>query len=210
MPLQRILLCFAIMSGLTIALQAQPGLSASWRSGEFTEWPESTAELTGYEMGGQYNLSLLDNRIGLTPSLLYVQMNDVDGGMNGFGEIQLQSIQFSIPFRFYFINFLKDCDCPTFGKKNGPVNSKLFFETGPVGTVRQIKTETQNGDWNPAWLWGFGLGIHIDALNPIRFTPVANIDYSFDGGTTSSDLPSALHSSKGLFVQLGVQFSYLR
>ena len=193
------------------AAKAQIGVTGLYQTGEFTELTEDRGKLNGYGAGIHYTRPLLDNRIAIAPELLYVQLKGNDALSNESGALQLSGIQLKIPFRFYFINFLKDCDCPTFRRKNGKVNSKLYFEIGPGLSYRSMETELDEGDWNTAFMLHLGLGIHLDLFDPLRLTPFVGLDYGFSGEQSDSDdVPfDVAEQSEGIFLRVGMHFSLI-
>lgn len=164
-------------------LKAQFGVNAGYQINQIDGW-ELIAnglnnEITGngLSVGVDYWFRLKNQRIEFLPEFNYSSFESVSFENND----AIDDIGFKINFfSFYFntniypLDFLGDCDCPTFSKQNDFFKKGFFIQISPGLTMPNFEytnaQESQTGDIQANI--GIGLGLDIGLNDLVTLTPL--------------------------------------
>ncbi|MEM1219108.1 MAG: hypothetical protein AAGH79_09345 [Bacteroidota bacterium] len=178
---------------------AQVGISGSYLSGDFTDLDaqlRSTFELgplngqelwqNGYKIGIDYWFRLKPVRIEFLPELGFstFQSDLYEPIASSPLSSRFSSFHFQTNINFYPLDFVGDCDCPTFSKSE-PIFQRGFFVQISPGVQYQSIIFDPAGNarfsydaFNYSLAGGIGLDIGISDF--ITVTPYAKYWYFFD------------------------------
>lgn len=210
------------------SLSAQVGVSASVRSNQPQNW-KLVHVLNGEEVnllgdgmawGVDYWFRLKQVRIEFLPELnfaQYEQSTDVVGPAT----TKVNFLSFFFNTNFYFLDFLSDCDCPTFSKQSNVLAKGLFLQVSPgISRLDQQIDFLEQTEKASAWSLSLGaaLGYDIGFSNLITLTPQVGGRYflptswdglsGINGGIKEWEVASEESSVLQLFagLRLGVRF----
>ena len=124
----------------------------------------------GWSVSVDYWLRLKNVRIEFFPTLQYSQYNMYPSGQTT--TLDNQAIEFLVKTNFYLLNFLDDCDCPTFSKQNSILDRGFFVQLqGGVGRMQQQLEVQDISSTSTYTALGAGLGIDIGISDLVTITP---------------------------------------
>ena len=178
---------------------AQVGFSGSYLSGNFTEFEEqlqNTFELgpvngqglwqNGYKIAVDYWFRLKPVRIEFLPELGFssFQSDLFEPTASSPLDSRFSSLHFQANINIYPLDFVGDCDCPTFSKSE-PIFQRGFFLQIAPGV--QYQSIIFNPDGNTRFAFDAfnyslagGIGLDIGVSDFITVTPYAKYWYFFE------------------------------
>lgn len=179
-----------LLTGLFLPnlLNAQFGVNAGYQVNQIEGWELTTNGLNnditgnGLSFGVDYWFRLKNQRIEFLPEFNYSSFEIVSFENNEL----IDNIDFKIDFfSFYFntniypLDFLGDCDCPTFSKQNDFFKKGFFIQISPGLTLPNFQytnnQESQTGDLQANI--GLGLGLDIGLNDLVTLTPMIKARY---------------------------------
>ena len=174
-------------------LSAQIGVSAHYNSMNAQDWEYPVSDFTsantnligdGWSVGLDYWFRLKDARVEFFATLQYSQFDQYD--QPALLSLNNESFEFIFKTNFYLLNFIDDCNCPTFSKQNNFLQKGFFLQVAPgVGWLQQhtevfdLATNTQLNLDNTSTLFsiGIGAGVDIGLSDLITVTPIVSYRY---------------------------------
>ncbi len=133
---------------------------------------------SGVEAALHYWWRLPEHRLEFFPEVSYALVS-VESS-SPLSEVQRYGL--SIPVRAYVLDFVSDCDCPTFSKQNDLFKDGFFLQlSGGYFFSRANDTTTGDGttDWSGTLGGSLGMGLDIGLSDLVTLTPMVN--YSLYG-----------------------------
>jgi len=116
---------------------------------------------------------------------------------------QLTNVGFNLNMNLYLLNFLSDCDCPTFSKQESFFEKGFFLQVSPgyhyfrgeyeVASATDLRSNIMN-DFVPKL--GIGVGVDIGVSDLITLTPMVKYDRYF--GAEWDDLRTTITNESSL------------
>lgn len=135
----------------------------------------------GFSFGIDYWFRLKNQRIEFFPEINYASFSeDIGNTFSANGDY----FSFFLNTQIYFLDFVGDCDCPTFSKDGTFLDKGLFLLLSPGISYIDNRIEVVEGDnfqsntWAPSMAAGLGLDIGITDL--ITITPFGGVRYYFN------------------------------
>jgi len=158
-----IIFIFFLLPPLTVFGQfsAQVQYHSSLQKNQ-SSWP-STAVMDG---SIHYWTRLKKYRLEFLPGILFQSLNA--------DENNLQNVGITVPASFYILDFVNDCDCPTFSKNSFWFQKGFFIRLTPSWTKNINKSKQEIYDQ----LFGAGitLGLDFGLSDLLTLTPLVGYD----------------------------------
>lgn len=177
---------------LAIPAQAQFGITFKQNLSEYKGWDDVATNALrsdinvfthGQELGIDYWFRLKNQRIEFQPQLAYSRSNTNIVGSSFVDGYALNRGHFNLNTNFYFLDFLNDCDCPTFSKQGNGLTKGLFLQVSPglvysFQKINYLTTSPENDlKKNLSYKIGLGLGIDIGITDLFTVTPFVGVNY---------------------------------
>ena len=204
------------MASITIA---QFGVRLNYGISEAPKWESIVDNLPGlsvgtdlfgpgYSVGIDYWLRLPQKRIEFYPELRYSLYRSDTGVLLGgqFLVVSSNSIALIANTHFYVLDFLGDCDCPTFSKQGGLVKKGFFFSVSPGLYYHKKSSDIFLGKLESiSPVVGIGAGLDIGVSDLITVTPTIQYSIGFndklEGATTLINMPELQNLESSSFRQ---------
>lgn len=172
------------LSCINIGLSAQYGLRITYNNNTASEWNSFFSGIErsdvrvfnqSFSLVADYWLRLPNKRIEFYPYISFHQasstlnISDVNLGIRQFGS--------GIIAHIYFLDFLGDCDCPTFSKEGNAVKKGLFLLLNAGVDYTQKSVDKVYNDGNLDFKIAAGLGFDIGLNDFITLSPFAQMTY---------------------------------
>ncbi len=140
----------------------------------------------GPEVAVHYWTRLKEHRIEFYPEVMYSTYRNSDFRFVQDFTYAFRRIGLGVPIRIYPLDFVSDCNCPTFSKQNDLFEKGFFVFVAPSANVLKLfdlgyRLEDWVGapdhfnDWSLDFDIGFGLGLDIGISDLVTITP--NVQY---------------------------------
>lgn len=133
---------------------------------------------TGFSIGLDYWFRLRNQRIEFYPEINYATLSD---DLQGDVDLKFNSYSFYLNTQIYFLDFMGDCDCPTFSKDGTFVDKGLFLLLSPGYSFQNFEITPQEGTnqkiESSAFSIGAGLGLDIGVSDAVTITPFGGARY---------------------------------
>lgn len=223
------LFAFFLLVGTT-PLFSQYGINASYETIGAADWEGlfrqsdvvgATPVSSGFSIGVDRWFRLKPVRIEFFPELNYARYQSDWAGNTG--TLQHQKISLYANTNFYLLDFMGDCDCPTFSKDGGIFKKGFFVQLSPG--VSYALFDFQSSDLNRSSSSivpsiGLGLGIDIGLSDFITLTPMVRFRQHFgvewenlreildmELAGVSSDTETSGVETWGFGLRIGVRFN---
>ncbi len=192
-----------LFSIYTLTLSAQAGLTLSYQQLDAPNWTSLMNESTIYQFDNEGNFSpalhygidywfrLPEVRIEFLPTLSYSKFSEQPVSLlpdlAAPQSLDLSIAALTMHTNIYFLDFLGDCDCPTFSKQDPLFKKGLFVQVSPgavstiqsLGDITTLNNErTTNSDI--AFSMGLGLGLDIGFSDLLTLTPFVRAKRHFN------------------------------
>jgi len=211
-----------IMSGVMLCLasvaMAQFGVRLNYGISQAPKWEELVAGTTdfadadffgsGYTIGIDYWLRLPQKRIEFFPEVRYSRYS-TSSQIVALGQdvvVNSNSIALIANTHFYVLDFLGDCDCPTFSKRGGLMKKGFFFSINPGIYYHQKSSNFIAGKLESiSPVVGIGAGLDMGISDLITITPTVQYSIGFndklDGAAQILNLQDQLNLESSSFRQ---------
>lgn len=168
------------------SLQAQFGINASYRFNDAQDWQfyrngdtDRPIEILadGPAFGLDFWFRLKNARVEFLPELNFARYTTDD-----LIDFEADYYSFFFNTNFYFLDFMGDCDCPTWSKEGPTLEKGLFLQLSPgVSYVDQsVSEDRQLLEGNAlSFSVGAALGFDIGISDLLTVTPMAGARYYF-------------------------------
>lgn len=202
--MKKFLILTLFLFSLTVGqITAQAGLNISYTTLDAPNWEELRNEsvIFQFENNGEYSPTLKYGvdywfrlpkvRIEFFPTLSYSKFSDepvsLQPDLSAIQSLELSLFDFSLHTNIYFLDFLGDCDCPTFSKQDPIFKKGLFIQVSPgiTGSLSDINyIETVSSERAPTFdsspSFGLGLGLDIGFSDLFTLTPFVRAKRTFN------------------------------
>ena len=186
--MKRISIVISILLFISLSANAQFGVRGAYSGNSAPTWNTFFDNIDGrnqsvfsssYQLTLDYWLRLPNKRIEFYPNISFHQANTTLEGSNI--DLQIRQLGAGLITHFYVLDFVGDCECPTFGKDGGILKKGLFLMTGVGADYAQksIGIEALT-DGNIDIKASFGLGVDIGISNLVTVTPFIQYQRYFD------------------------------
>lgn len=186
---KKILFSFLVLSLFFPNLvKAQFGINAGYQVNQIDGWALNTNGITsditgnGVAVGLDYWFRLKNQRIEFLPELNYTSFESIHFENNDFIDevgFKIEFFSFYFNTNIYLLDFLGDCDCPTFSKQNNFFKKGFFIQISPGLTLPNFEytndQASQSGSIQANIALGAGLDIGLTDL--ITLTPLIRARY---------------------------------
>jgi len=186
-----------------LLLQAQAGATVSYVNLDAPNWNQLMKESTIYQFdnegqfspalnfGIDYWFRLPKVRIEFLPTLSFSKFSEQPisllPDLAAPSTLDLSVAALTLHTNIYFLDFLGDCDCPTFSKQDPLFKKGLFVQVSPgfVGAIQSLgDISTVNNDRllnvESALSMGLGLGLDIGFSDLFTLTPFVRAKRHFN------------------------------
>lgn len=178
-------LFFLCLSFLFNEASAQFGLTGGYRFNEPSQWVleddlsvEGPGLLgNGPTIGLDYWFRLKNYRVEFMPELNYSRFTATPVAQL---ETQLDAYSFFFNVHFYWLDFLGDCDCPTFSKAGNSLEKGFFLRLSPgISWLQQAYVlndqRRETNTWAPSL--GAGAGFDFGLSDLVTVSPLVELRY---------------------------------
>lgn len=192
---RKLLLFLLFLSSCTFAF-SQFGIRANAQFNNTSGWNVRGIEETplfgdGFSVGVDYWMRLKNVRVEFLPELNYGQYQNSYKGPTFNFESNNRVYSFFANTSFYFLDFLGDCDCPTWSKQGTFLKKGLFAYVSPGVSYLQLQTDFRKPDQDSSvpnlivqektglttFSLGAGLGLDIGLSDLVTVTPIVGARY---------------------------------
>lgn len=221
----RILITFLFLFACTIS-SAQFGIRIKQNLNDYPSWDQTVSSYNnrtvnilsqGREVGIDYWFRLKNARVEFFPEISFTQARTTTQD-ELFSEYNLKTFGVNFNTQIYILDFLGDCDCPTFSKQGNGFTKGLFIILSPGLVNFQQKLvfddfttlePVLHSSINYKLAAGIGLDIGISDLFTISpyvmYSYIPNIRWDeFESSHFRTDRMDGI--SNGKTVQIGVRF----
>ena len=163
----------------------------------------------GYSLGLDYWLRLPQKRIEFYPELRYTAYETQSQVIALSQDVSVNStlLGFYANTHFYVMDFLGDCDCPTFSKQGGLFKKGFFLSLSPGVYYHKKSSDLIAGNLESiSGYLGVGLGLDIGVSDLITVTPTVQYALGFndnlDGAAEILGVPELQNFETSSFRQL--------
>lgn len=208
-----ILVFWFLPSSAQIGVRANYGLSnaPNWEalSANSTQFAAADFFGSGYTIGIDYWLRLPQNRIEFYPELRYTSYETNSQLLLNGQDVNVNSTSLGLyaNTHFYVLDFLGDCDCPTFSKQGGLFKKGFFLSVSPGIYYHKKSSDLIVGNLESvSGYLGIGLGLDIGVSNLITITPTFQYAIGFndklDGAASILGVPELQNLESSSFKQM--------
>ena len=128
----------------------------------------------GAGIGVDYWFRLKNHRLEFTPELSY--QREIDTRTEKTPELQSSSLQFKMNTNVYPLDFLNDCECPTFDKDGAFLKKGFFISVHPGIDYGSVNNQGENimtpiDDQHTWFILGAGVGFDFGISKLLTITP---------------------------------------
>lgn len=144
---------------------------------EFNNNQETTLINNGFSFGVDYWFRLPDQRVEFLPELNFYRSETI---INSKRTIEARFYSFFLNTNLYFLDFLSDCDCPTFSKQGDALDNGLFIQVTPGMSIIQQEINLDEDIYSSesyAFSIGAALGLDLGISDFFTITPMMGVRY---------------------------------
>ena len=154
-------LIVVLFSLFTPSIYSQFGVSSFYKFSSSTGLMEAGQDITHSSIDFRLNywMRLKNIRMEFLPEIIYRQ-HDVEPSRT------FTEWAFAVPTQFYILDFISDCNCPTFSKQNEFVKKGWFLSLVPEYGILEVDNSSVS-----SLKIGLGTGIDIGVSDLITISP---------------------------------------
>lgn len=217
-----VLIFFGFLSPSSIA---QFGVRAHYGSSSFSDFqtsirlgsknPNYSLFSKSIDIGVDYWVRMKDYRVEFYPEFSFGLSSDAEVIINSDpSKLGYSHFDFNVNTHIYFLDFMGDCDCPTFSKQGELFKKGFFVLFAPgIGLSNQSYSSTFTTSQNkffPKFAAGVGLDIGINDL--ITISPILRVSYipsiGWDAFGDLIAVPGANEKSQIWYYQFGLRLGF--